>query len=278
MPVPPEIFRPAGLNHVRMFLILFCVGLAATLIVNFRDQFLYFRTAPQRLYGRPPGLLGWLPAPSLSSGQFWIAGAVLIVSLLGVAAGVVPHLLLAIALVCHFVYFNPITSLAYVQRKANLAWVVLLILLVSPALDRPLREPAPQWPIVLAKIALAQMYLAAGVQKLRRTGWRWCSGGSLQAYLVEHYLWGDMTWAFRVARSAWLCRILSTGVLAFELTFILIVIVPGLTWWYVMAGVAFHAGTAAVMRIDYWKYVAPVYLVFVTAPALQLVNWFTAHY
>jgi len=32
------------------------------------------------------------------------------------------------------------------------------------------------------------------------------------------------------------------------------------------------------MRIDYWKYVGPVHLVFVTAPALQLVNRFTAYF
>jgi hypothetical protein len=148
-------------------------------------------------------------------------------------------LLLVLALVCYVLYFNPITSLAYVQRKASLAWIVLLILLVSPALDRPLGAPAPAWPIVLTKIALAQMYLSAGIQKLRQTGWRWCDGRSLQTYLVAHYLWGDMTWAFRLASSATACRILSICVLAFELTFGLIVIFPGLTWWYVIAALRF---------------------------------------
>jgi len=62
-------------------------------------------------------------------------------------------------------------------------------------------------------------------------------------------------------------------VLAFELTFGLIVIFPGLTWWYVIAAIAFHIGTAAVMRVDYWKYMGPVYLVFATGPALRLVTW-----
>jgi hypothetical protein len=253
-----------------MFLLLFCGALAAQIAIHFREQLRYVQTAPERIYGPPPRLLGWLRAPSLSPRQFALAGIILIVSLLGSAAGLAPRFFLALALVCHALYFTQIASLAYVQRKANLSLIVLLILLFAPALHQPLSQPAPAWPLLLVQLALAQMYFSAGWQKLRRAGGRWCGGRSLQAYLVEHYLWGDMNGALRLARSLRLCRILSALVLLFELTFILIVVFPAAVYVYALAGLAFHAGAAAAMRISYLKYLGPVYLVFATDPALRL--------
>lgn len=257
-------------------MIIFCVMLAAQLIFNFRDQLRYFQTTPERIYGKPLRLLGWYRVPSLSTRQFYFTGITLIVSLLSIAAGLAPRFFILVALLCHCFYFNQITSLAYVQRKVSLSLIVLLILLFSPALDQPLNQPAPLWPLVLTKIALAQMYFSAGLQKLRRTGWRWCDGRSLQAYLVEHQMWGEMKGALRLARSASLCRILSTLVLFFELTFILIIFFPQLSYFYVAWGIIFHAGTVATMRINYLKYLSPVYMVFLTDPAFQLLKALSA--
>ena len=257
-----------------MFLVLFCLLLAAQLILNFQDQLDYLRTNPERIYGRPAGLFGRYRGPSLSPRQFNLVAVALIASLFGIAAGVAPRLSVLIALVCQFFYFNQIASLAYIQRKVNLIAIVLLIMLFSPGIDQPFDQPVPSWPLVLVKAALAQMYCSAGLQKLRRTGWQWCQGESLQTYLVEHYLWGDMKNALRLGRSLQLCRILSVLVLIFELTFVLIIPFPSLSAFYAIGGVIFHASTSAMMRINYLKYLSPVYMVFIAEPTLRLLNFF----
>lgn len=259
-----ELFTPTGLNQVRMFLILFCVTLAGQVLLNFRDQLAYFQTAPMRVYGEPLLVLGRYKLPTPSTRQFRGAGIGLILSLLCATVGWYPQLFLLLALSCYFVYFRPILSLAYVQRKTNLIPLVLVILLFSPAVAQPLNQAAPLWPLVLIKIALVQMYLSAGLQKLRHAGWQWCDGKSLQAYLFEHYLWGDTKAAWWLAQQPRLCQILSSGALLFELTFVLVLVFPALTIAYVLAGLLFHAGTGVTMRIHYLKYLSPVYLVFAT--------------
>ncbi|HKX28056.1 MAG TPA: hypothetical protein VJ302_10210 [Blastocatellia bacterium] len=273
MSIETKIFQPCSPNETRVFLILFCLTLAAQLIINFQDQLDYLRTDPERVYGRSSGLFGWYRGPSLSPRQFYLVAVALIVSLFGIAASLAPRFFLLIALICQFLYFNQIASLAYIQRKVNLVSIVLLIMLFSPGIDQPFDQLVPSWPMVLVKIALAQMYCSAGLQKLRRGGWQWCDGESLQTYLVEHYLWGDMKNALRLGRSLRLCRILSILVLIFELTFVLIIPFQNLACLYAIGGVIFHASTSAVMRIDYLKYLSPVYMVFIAEPVLRLLTF-----
>lgn len=260
-------FGVSDFNQPRMFLILFSTLLALQLLRRFREQLQYFRSGPDAVYGAPPKLLGLISAPALNDRQFLIAGLVLIGSLLAAAAGVATRAFLLLALISHFLYFNPITSLAYVQRKVYLSSIVLLILLFSPGVDQPLAQPTTNWPVVLVRIALAQMYFSAAVQKLRASGWQWADGRNLQAYLVNQYLWSDLKWAMRLAHFPRACRALSIGLVGFEMSFLLILFFPSLSLPYALAGLAFHAGTSVVMRIEYLKYLGPVYSVFFTDAA-----------
>ena len=269
MQIDAEIFSQY-LNHTRIFQILFCSVLAVQLLLGFHRQLGYFQTTPARVYGPPPRLLGRLTLPTLTSGQFILFGMVLIVSLVCAALSFVPRLFLALALLSYFLYFNPIMSLAYVQRKTNLIPLVLLVLLFAPGTGGPLTQETPQWPLWLIKIGVAQMYFSAAVQKLRHAGWRWCNGRSLRAYLMDHYLWGDSELALKLARLPGVCMALSSVILVFELTFFLILLWPQLTLIYVVVGIAFHLSTALTMRINYLKYLSPVYLVFVFDVERQL--------
>jgi hypothetical protein len=257
-------------NRPRVFLILFCVTLAAQLLLAFSTQLRYFKTQPARVYGAPPRLLGRFALPMLTEAQFVLLGAVMVMSLLMAALNFWPRVFLLLALLCYFFYFNPIMSLAYVQRKTNLVPVALVVLLFAPAIAAPLKNVAPSWPVFVIKIAVAQIYLSAGLQKLRHAGWQWSNGKSLQAYLIEHYLWGDTPHALALARRPRLCMVLSSFLLFFELTFWVILFWPQLTLPYVAAGIFFHVGTAVTMRINYLKYLSPVYLVFLVDIALQL--------
>lgn len=257
-----------------MFLILFCVTLALQMLVNFRKQLRYFKTSPSRIYGKPPKLFDYIHIPALNESQFISFGVVFIISLLLAAINVFPRVFLFVALISYFLYFNSIMSLSFIQRKTNLIPIVLLVLLFAPSINDPLNQPAISFPIVLIKIAVAQMYFSAGLQKLRRAGLRWCNGESLQAYLIEHYLWCDTRLALKLAGHKHLCMILSVLLLSFELTFWIIILLPRLTYFYIVAAFAFHLGTLLSMRINYLKYLTPVYMIFFTDAAFKLKDKF----
>lgn len=267
-----ENFQPSAFNHERWFLILFCGSLAALIAVNFREQLKYFKTEPARIYGSPPPLLSFFQLPKLNAKQFALFGIGLILSLTLAALNFYPRLFLCAALVCYFPYFNSIMSLAYVQRKTNLIPVILLILLFSPSIAAPLDEPTAVWSIVLIKIVIAQMYFSAGLQKLINSGWKWCDGENMQAILFAHFLWNDREIARLLAQNKRLCQIFSIAALFFELTFWTIILVPPLTFVYVALAILFHFGTLMTMRINYFTYLSPAYLVFFAEIIYRLLN------
>jgi len=262
-------------NQVRMFLALFCITFAVQLIKNFADQLSYLKTSPLRIYGNAPLVLGTIRMRSVNATLFVLFGILLILSLASAASGLFVRMSIGVALVSYFFYFGQITSLAYVQRKTNLIPLVLLILLVSPSIGQPFGVSTPQWPLILVKIAIVQMYLSAGTQKLRNVGLHWISGDSLRAYLTQHYLWGDMKGAIALANHPRICAVLSTLVLTFEMTVWIILFVPGATYLYVVAGILFHAATYFTMRINYLKYLCPVYTVFIADAACRWLGYAT---
>ncbi|HTI60173.1 hypothetical protein [Mucilaginibacter sp.] len=267
----PDLFSNAhGPNEAGMFAKLFCAVSAIQVLLSFRQQYRYFQTEPWKIYGRRQRLLGFLPLPALNKYQFLGSGLCLTTCLVLVCAGFYTRIFIFIALVNYFLYFSPIISLAYVQRKTNLLPVVLLILLLSPSLDKPLAAPSTAWELILVKIALVQVYFAAGLQKLIRSGLRWVNGKNLQAYLMENYLWSDKKSALVIASRPMLCMILSTLTLFFELTFWLVIFFPSFTFFYVAFAILFHTSTLITMRINYLKYMGPVYLVFFTDTIFRL--------
>lgn len=253
-----------------MFLLLFCVTLAIQVILNFKTQLRYFNTDPTKIYGKPQKLFGKFQLPVLSRKTFISLGILFIISLLLAATNVFPRLFIIIALITYFPYFNSIMSLSFIQRKTNLLPFILFVLLFAPSITESLNQPAPTFPIILIKIAIAQMYFSAAIQKLLNSGLKWYDGRSLQAYLVEHYLWGDTKASLWLAQNQKLCVILSLLSLIFELTFWIIIFFPSLTYIYLAAGLSFHLGTLLTMRINYLKYLSPVYMVFVTDLAFKL--------
>jgi uncharacterized membrane protein YphA (DoxX/SURF4 family) len=267
-----SIFVASGYNNVLMFERLFCSMLAIQLIVNFKAQLRYFKTQPYIIYGKPVKLLAKFQIPAVNETWFVFFGIVLILCLITAAIGFCPQLFLLIALLCYFPYFSSIISLADIQRKTNLIPLVLLVLMVSPSLNHSLYQPSTRWEIVLIKISIAQMYFSAGLQKLGHSFRNWCNGKSLQAFLFENYLWSDRKIGFKLAQNQQLCAILSTLTLFFELTFGIIVLVPGLTFYYVAAAVLFHLGTLIAMRINYLKYMLPVYMVFLPGVAFWIMD------
>jgi len=267
-----NVFRATAPNYTALFGKFFCGTFALIIAINFNEQLRYFRTKPERIYGQPQKLLGIFRLPVLSNNQFITAGCMLIVSLMAVALGIAIRPAILVALVCYFIYFNAIRSLAYVQRKTNIAAIVLIILLISPSISNTVESTGTLWEIVLIKIAIAQMYFSAGLHKVTKDSKGWMSGGVLQMHLLENYLWSDSRIGFRLADNKRLCAFLGIATLVFELSFWLIILFPQLTYFYVAAALLFHIGTFLTMRINYLIYLSPVYFVFFTHEAFDLIN------
>jgi hypothetical protein len=247
---------PVPCDPARLFSCLYCGAIALQTLIHQRELLRFFRTRPARIYGPPPLLLGSIPLPFENESLFIAAGSGFTLALAIAAAGMNPPAALSVALLCYPFYFRPVLPHGHIQRKTNLIPMVLIALIAAPAHAIP-----------LVKLCLALVYLSAGFEKLREAGLRWASGQTLQAYLLEHYLYTDRAPALWLAERPRLCRLLSTAVLGWELSFWLILFLPSLTWLYVPIGLGFHAGTSIGMRIHYWVYFCPAYLVFF-APSL----------
>ena len=249
-------------NNLRLFAMLYCGALCAQILYSFRDQARYVAT-PDTLAPPRPLLLGRVALPTLGVVEFKVVGLCLCASLLLVCLGLWPRCFLITAIACYFLYFNQILNLGYVIRKTNVVPFILLVLLAAPGTGAPLHAPNAAWPLHLVRALLSLVYFASAVAKLRASGFGWISGGrTLQAYLLEHDLLVDAPWGRRLAERQTLCFLLSLGILLFELTFPVIVLLPGLSPVYGAIGVAFHLSTDLTMKINYLKYTGLAYPVF----------------
>lgn len=272
-----QLFSLSASNYILVFTKLFCALTVLQLVINFNTQYRYFKTNPTVIYGKAIMLLGFFQLPKLSKQQFVLSGVTLIISLIFCFFGVFPRLFILVAFICYFIYFTSIISMAQVQRKTNILPFVFLVLLVSPSLNKTFDTPATTWELVLIKIAIIQIYLSAGIQKLKVSGLKWCNGESLQAYLMENYLWSDQKSAYHLAKHKVVCSVLSTLTLLFELTFVLVIIFPSLSYFYLIFALCFHLGTMFTMRINYLRYINPVYAVFFVDIVVDVIKKVSNH-
>lgn len=259
-----------------LFTKLFSIIFAILLLFNFYNQYRFFRTSPQKVYAKKVKILGLFYLPDLSEKQFLLLGFTLLLSLMMIAFGIYTKLFIAIALLSYFSYYSSIIKLDYIQRKTNLLPFILIVLLLSPALNKDADTSYPSWEILLIKIGIVQMYLSSGIQKLKHSGIKWCNGYSLQAYLLENYLWNEKKTALIISKKRWLCSLLSWLTLLFELGFVFIIFFPSLTYLFVTLAFLFHWGTYISMRINYLKYLLPVYMIFFTDPFSVLLKMWNA--
>lgn len=186
--------------------------------------------------------------------------------LLAAASGRWPGMAELLASVVAITYFAQIADSPEVHRKANTV-PVILALISAGSIPSSLSISSASVSLLTIKLLLAQVYLAAGISKLRQTGWSWRDGNTLRRWFVYYYLRDGSLPCLRLASSVRACRALSTVFLIFELTFWLVVPFPFLAWIFVPFAVLFHLGTAMLMRIHYWIYLGPAFLVF-PAPSL----------
>jgi hypothetical protein len=260
-------------NLVRAFALAYTSVFAIQQLRFFRDQRRFIATEPPRV--RPVQLLG-MTVMQVTPRLAMRAG----IGLVAVLLGAIATNLLAFDLACRCCYggaflllavYHPhIAELGYVIRKILFAPVVFVVMACSPGLTEDLASAQPLWPLGLLQGYLALVYASTGLEKVIAALRPWLRGDVLRAHLLSHHLWGDMPLALFVANRAWLCRAMSIPTLAWEVTFPLALFVhPIGTMAYVLYGIAFHVGTAVLMRIHYHEYWFMNYLVFL--PQLYLV-------
>jgi len=211
-----------------------------------------------------PALLGLMSMPRISAIPFAVTGVAFVAALLTAATMPLERFgALVVAAIAALLYFSQVIEIPAVRRKANTAPVILLLLAAALAARPDRTQLAAGWSILTIKAAVAQIYLSSGLMKLRNVGWRWSDGATLRANLVSAHLRSDGAAALALAARPRWCRAVATSVLIFELTFWLVIPFPPLAWIYLPVGLAFHVGTAVLMRIHYWIYIVPAYFVFV---------------
>ena len=258
-----DFFKPIYPNHFLVFVKLFSLLLIIIILLNFQNQIRYLKTKPIKVYGEHQKLLNLFAIPSPNPTLYIIFGAIFIISLTAIFLGVHPSIFSFICLVLYFPIFNSVQSLDYIQRKTNLLPFVFLIFIFSSGIHLKYNSMSGVWEIILIKILIAQIYFSAGINKLKKGGTEWINGANLQAYFFENYLWNNRQITYEVAQRKNLCSAISLAVLFFELSFIIIVFLPNLTYIYLIFGLIFHCSTFVLMRINYLKYLSPVYLIFI---------------
>lgn len=104
------------------------------------------------------------------------------------------------------------------------------------------------WNIRLLQLSICLTYFFAGIEKLLISHFQWISSTTFKAYLSLHQAPIGM-W---VAQYDWLCTILPTGALLFQLSFFLQLFYPKLSKWYILGGFCFHWGTTLLFGISWF--------------------------
>lgn len=262
------------MNIVRLFAILYCGSLSVIVIWRHRQQSRYARLLGP--FETPEKVLGRWRIPRLNNRQFHLVGFCFVGCLVLGMLQPTARIALATAIPLYFVYFGQFLGISYVVRKSNLIPQILLILVLSPSIDKALPVASSRWVLLTIQALLVQVYLSSAYSKLRNTGFAWVSAREQQGILLFHDLCYDLPFSRRLANIDRLCWLMGISAFVFEASFWIILVISKLSWIYAIVGILFHVTTWFLMKIDYMTYQGPAYWVLVVTPLahrlLGLVN------
>jgi predicted DCC family thiol-disulfide oxidoreductase YuxK len=123
------------------------------------------------------------------------------------------------------------------------------------------RSEHARWPLRVGQWLLVLIYLSAGLSKLANGGLQWFNGYTLSYYLLQDAVrWGSGL-ALALAEVPLVNAAISVFAVGFELSFVLAVLVPRLTWPYLLAGAGLHTGIYVLQHAPFFQFIA-VYAVF----------------
>jgi hypothetical protein len=252
----------------------FC-HVALSVLIGFRIAIgPYWRLAqiPDALFDPVP-VLTWLPgAPSA-----WVIVAVQIVGVIAAGAAALRRrvrLSYAVAWVCYLVLAGLFGSRGkFMHNDLLLLWVgaVFLLAPVEARLGDRRRERRYGWPVRTGMAVAALIYFLAGYHKLRRSGLDWAVGDNFRYIMLWGPTYGRAKWeslARWIGERLWVSKLSSTSLLAFELSFPVVLFVRKLRPFYAIGAVVLHVLTWFLLGLDYWAWAATVLIVFIDWPAV----------
>jgi hypothetical protein len=185
-----------------------------------------------------------------------------------------PQLAFAVAWVSYLVLAGLRGSRGKVlHNDLLLLWVSAPFLLAPAAVD--LRDRIARrrygWPIRVAIVITALIYLFAGYHKLRRSGPSWAYGDNMRYVALWGPSIGSSGWkelAQWTGEHVWVSRASGVFILGFELAFPVVVFVPRLRVLFALGAVFLHVSTWFLLGLDYWAWALTVPLVLIDWPSL----------
>lgn len=244
---------------LEVFRCFYCGTLAALVLVRLPSDFRFLRHRGEAR--ETPRLFGLFALPRIAP-SWWLAGGLILVALLASASlDVAPVATLFLASISALFHFAQLADSPVVHRKANTVPVILALLGAATLSGTDVAAISNTTRMII-KLVVAQVYLSAGLTKLRDSGWRWSDGETLRYWFAYYHLRDGHPLLLALAGSRRSCRIAATFTLLFELTFWLVIPFPWLAWIYLPGALFFHVATARLFRIHYWIYFGPAYLIF----------------
>jgi hypothetical protein len=106
-------------------------------------------------------------------------------------------------------------------------------------------------PLTMARLLLGVVYVFPGLHKLMTSGLDWALSDNLQNQMYWKWAEHGATSPLRIDLVPWLLPAAGLFVLAFELTFPLLALLPRTRWLAALLGVAFHFGAGYVLSIPF---------------------------
>jgi len=221
----------------------------------------------------PVPILAWAP----SMPPAWGFVALQVVGTLAALAAVArrrPRVAFALAWLCYLVLAGLRGSRGKVlHNDLLLLWTAVPFLLAPVAARWQDRTPrrAHGWPIRSAMVIAALVYFLAGYHKLRRSGLDWAIGDNVR-YVM---LWGPSVGAAKwdamatwIGEHLWASKATGAFILAFELTFPVVLLRRWLQPAYALVAVALHVTTFLFLGLDYWAWALTVLVLLIDWPAV----------
>lgn len=185
-----------------------------------------------------------------------------------------PRQTFAVAWLCYLVLAGLRGSRGKVlHNDLLLLWTSAPFLLAPLAVswhDRTARR-AWGWPVRVAMVLAALVYLLAGYHKVRRSGLDWAIGENVRYVMLWGPTIGAAKWeslARWVGEQLWASRLTGAYILFVEVTFPIAVFWRSVRWFYVLSAVSLHVATWFLLGLDYWAWAATVLILFVDWPSV----------
>lgn len=227
---------------------------------------------PDALFEAVP-VLGWAPGMPPA----WLFVAIQVVGVVAAVAAVVrwkPRVGFALAWLCYLVLAGFRGSRGKVlHNDLLLLWTAVPFLLAPVSARWSDREPrrSTGWPLRSAMAIAALVYFLAGYHKVRRSGLDWAIGDNVRYVMLWGPSVGAAQWdamATWIGEHLWAAKATGAFILAFEVTFPVVLLKRALQPLYALVAVALHVTTWLFLGLDYWAWAVTVLLLFVDWPRL----------